>query len=142
MKKLYLDRFQSTPVQMLGKLEVRDENGNVFFSGVSLELAWKENRKEVSCIPAGTYKIAKRYSITHKNHFHVLDVPNREMILIHPANYVKQLLGCIATGTKHADIDMDGWLDVINSRIALNRILPELDDQSELIITESFSATA
>lgn len=141
MKKLFLERFQSTPVQMLGRLEVCDINGNRYFKGVSLELAWKNNAKEISCIPEGTYKLKKRYSEKHKNHFHVLNVPDREMILIHPANYVRQLQGCIAPGSAHADIDKDGWLDVINSRISLNKILAELDDESELIISENFTNT-
>lgn len=141
MKKLFLERFQSTPVQMLGRLEVRDINGNRYFKGVSLELDWQNNEFQESCIPAGTYKIKKRYSAKYKNHFHVLDVPDREMILIHTANYNKEIKGCIAPGSFHSDIDKDGWLDVKNSRISLNKILAELDDESELIISENFTNT-
>lgn len=126
---------------MLGRMEIRDINGNVYLKGVTLELAWKNNAQQVSCIPAGMYKIKKRYSEKHKNHFHVLDVPGREMILIHPANYVRQLQGCIAPGSLHTDIDKDGWLDVINSRVTLNKMLTELFEESELIITENFNNT-
>jgi len=136
MKKLFLERFQHTPVQTLGTLEVRDISGNVYFSGVSIELPWKSNRQNVSCIPIGVYKLKKRYSEKHKNHFHVLDVLDREMILIHTANYARELQGCIAPGSRHADIDMDGWLDVINSRISLNKLLAELPNETELIITD------
>ncbi len=49
-------------------------------------------------IPTGTYKI----ELTFSPHFHqlmpLLDVPHREGIRIHPANYPKQLEGCIAPG--------------------------------------------
>lgn len=125
----------------MGKMSVVDINGNEYFKGVSLELSWKNNAKEISCIPSGVYKLKKRYSEKHRNHLHVLDVPGREMILIHPASYVRQLQGCIAPGSGYRDIDLDGWLDVINSRITLNKILAELEDESELIITENFTNT-
>lgn len=133
-KILFIERYQRTPVQTLGRFEVRDINGNCYLKGVTLELAWNKNIKEVSCIPAGLYLLKKRYSEKYRNHFHVVDVPGREMILIHPANYVKQLQGCIAPGSRHADIDKDGWLDVINSRITLNKLLAELPDETELVI--------
>ena len=32
---------------------------------VTLELPWKDNQKDISCIPAGTYKVVKQFS----NHF-------------------------------------------------------------------------
>jgi hypothetical protein len=51
------------------------------------------------------------------------DVPNRDWILIHPANYTRELLGCIAVGMDHKDIDKDGELDLTSSRKAMGEIL-------------------
>ena len=70
----------------------------------------------------------KRYSTKYKNHFHVLDVPNRSYILIHHGNYHKHTLGCILVGKTLTDINGDGYRDVTSSVAtmnALNKVLPE-----------------
>ena len=67
----------------------------------TIELPWKQNAKRVSCIPEGKYFIRKRYSQKYKWHLELVDVPNRSLILLHPANYAqRELLGCIAPVTK------------------------------------------
>lgn len=49
-----------------------------------------------SCIPEGRY-ICKRYSSPkHPDTWEITGVPNRSKILLHPANTIDQLLGCIA----------------------------------------------
>ncbi|MES2804068.1 MAG: DUF5675 family protein [Bacteroidota bacterium] len=63
----------------------------------TIELPWKDNQCQVSCIPEGEYFIAKRYSSRFGWHLEVIDVPNRSLILFHPANNaLKELRGCIA----------------------------------------------
>ena len=63
----------------------------------TIELPWKQNAVRKSCIPEGEYKIRKRYSEKFKWHYIIENVPNRSLILIHPANdAMKELLGCIA----------------------------------------------
>lgn len=63
----------------------------------TIELPWKNNRRIVSCIPEGIYALKKRFSRKFSWHIELLDVPDRELILIHPANYaLKELKGCIA----------------------------------------------
>lgn len=63
----------------------------------TIELPWLQNRRNVSCIPDGRYRLLSRYSPKHKLHLHVADVPGRHGILVHPANHAKrELLGCIA----------------------------------------------
>lgn len=89
----------------------------------TVELPWRDNQKRISCIPEGTYYCRPRYSDKHENHFILDDVPGRELILIHVANYTRELLGCIAPGLKHADIDSDRIMDVTSSRAAMERIL-------------------
>ncbi|WP_281228087.1 DUF5675 family protein [Flavobacterium aquiphilum] len=63
----------------------------------AIELPWKDNQHQVSCIPEGEYFIEKRYSTRFGWHLEILGVPNRSLILFHPANIaLKELKGCIA----------------------------------------------
>ncbi len=63
----------------------------------TIELPWLMNVHNISCIPEGRYELAKRYHEHYGWHIHVLSVPEREWILIHPATDAKtQLKGCIA----------------------------------------------
>jgi hypothetical protein len=80
-------------------------NGKLKFEGKlicnTIELPWKKNKTMVSCIPEGKYFIKKRYSRKFQWHLEVIDVKNRKLILIHPANNAnKELNGCIAPVTK------------------------------------------
>lgn len=75
--------------------------GQIFDQGSlvthSIELPWKDNYAQVSCIPEGRYRIIKRYTEHFGQHFAVMDVPGRKDILIHPANdALLELRGCIA----------------------------------------------
>ena len=106
----------------LGQLDVFD--GDELIDTVyTLELPWKDNERRVSCIPIGTYTLKLHTSPKFGRCYWVKDVPNRDAILIHPANYTRQLLGCIAVGIDHKDIDKDGELDLTSSRLAMDRIL-------------------
>lgn len=104
--------------------------GTMFFNDVeickTLELAWNNNNNRISCIPKGMYKVIRRKSSKYGNHFHILDVPKRSFILIHNANYHYQLLGCIAIGSKHIDINKDGYLDIAESKKTMKKLLKEL----------------
>jgi len=91
-------------------------------------LPWKDNQRRISCIPEGEYEVVKRWSKKYGDHFHILGVDGRDYILTHAANFVRQLLGCIAVGLSHTDIDGDGLRDVTSSKKTLkqlNKILPE-----------------
>ncbi len=76
-------------------------NGALFvngqFLGFVIELPWQDNIKQKSCIPEGEYVLKPRFSDKFKHHLQLDYVPNRTLILIHPANDAKkELLGCIA----------------------------------------------
>jgi hypothetical protein len=76
------------------------------------------NQRRISCIPEGEYVLKKRYSAKFGWHLHVIHVPGRDLILIHPANDAKkELLGCIAPVTKHTGIGEGN-----SSRIALKKL--------------------
>ena len=76
-------------------------NGRLLLNGeilsYTIELPWKNNASQVSCIPEGKYALRKRYSLKFGWHLQVMNVPGRQLILIHPANdAIKELKGCIA----------------------------------------------
>lgn len=63
----------------------------------TIELPWRDNRKGKSCIPEGRYRLQDRWSPHLGQHIQVMNVPDRSLILIHPANDAKkELRGCIA----------------------------------------------
>lgn len=127
-------RDVQSPNQTKGRLFVLDENGATVFVCYTLELPWRDNKQSISCIPAGRYQVKKRYSHKYGNHLHILDVPGRVWILIHEANFVSQLRGCIAIGEARADIDGDGLQDVTSSIKTKRALLEWLPDETEIVI--------
>ncbi len=68
--------------------------------GSTIELPWKENQRQISCIPEGRYELKKRYTTRFGYHFAIVDVPFRSNILIHAFNYaLRESKGCIAPVT-------------------------------------------
>lgn len=62
---------------------------------VTLELPWKDNHPQTSCIPAGKYLCKRVNSPHHGDTFEITAVPGRSHILFHGANTVADLLGCV-----------------------------------------------
>ncbi len=63
----------------------------------AIELPWKNNQHEISCVPEGRYELKKRCSDHLGWHLQVCNVPERDLILIHAANdALHELKGCIA----------------------------------------------
>jgi len=131
--KVEIKRITEGDRQTEGVLTVFNGDEKVF-QCYTLELPDKDNQKRVSCIPKGVYNVEKRYSTKYKHHFHIQDVPNRSYILIHQANYVRQLLGCIAVGKTLTDIDKDGLRDVTSSVATMNKLNGILPDTFKLTI--------
>jgi hypothetical protein len=66
----------------------------------SIELPWVGNKRQVSCIPEGRYRLEQRSNPKFGWHLHLPDVAGREAILVHPANNaLLELRGCIAPVT-------------------------------------------
>lgn len=73
-----------------------------------------------SCIPEGVYTLEARSSKKFGNHLLVNGVPQRNLILVHPANYAqKELQGCIAPVS-----ELIGMGRGSNSRMAMQKVLP------------------
>jgi len=68
--------------------------------GLSLEDPWKNNKVNVSCIPAGTYTCVAFDSPTHGPTFIVRDVYGRTYILFHRGNTHIHTKGCILVGER------------------------------------------
>ena len=129
--RVVIDRMPDYGMSTIGKLYVVDNDVSIY-ECFTLELPWNDNQPNISCIPKGTYNVVKRHSKRFKNHFHILDVPGRSYILIHTANYVSQLLGCVAVGKDLADINGDDDLDLTQSQQTLNDLLDILPSSFSL----------
>ena len=113
-------------------------NGKIYYQQAliceSIELPWRNNKRSVSCIPEGRYLLIKRNHPKHGLQLALSTVPQRETILIHPANFaMRELQGCIAPVSK---ITGDG--EGSYSRIALERlqalVYPALDAGEQVVL--------
>lgn len=133
MKRAVLIRLNENKKQTLGRLFVFD-GLDVDFECCTLELPYKANTRNVSCIPTGEYNVLPRTSKKFGDHYEIKDVQLRKFILIHPANYYTQLRGCIAVGHDFYDINGDGEHDLTYSRRTIKRLLAVAPEGLELII--------
>ena len=83
MKTIKILRIQDDTKQTLGMALVFDGIFKVF-EFKTLELPWKNNERQISCIPKGEYTVEKFNSPTFGNVFLFEDVPDRDMIEMHP----------------------------------------------------------
>jgi hypothetical protein len=85
------------------------------FSCLTLELPYLENKRMVSAIPDGVYYVVPRTSDRFGQHFHIKDVPGRDLILFHAGNWLKDTNGCILVGQTYGDLNKDGIPEVLQS---------------------------
>lgn len=103
--------------------------GLMFIEGIyacdTLELPWKDNSRDVSCIPEGIYNIFK---VPSSDGFRVAVEPvkDRTAIQIHAANHVRELRGCIAVGVKSLNM-------VMQSRDKLGKLLQLLGSEKGVL---------
>ena len=105
------------------------------FKCYSLELPWRENQRNISCIPPGEYITEIRLSPRFGKVYWLKEVPNRSWILTHSGNwagdvnkgYKTHVNGCILLGQKRGLLE--GQLAVLNSRIMVNRFMDRMNYQ-------------
>jgi hypothetical protein len=131
--KVCLERYTYGDKQVTGRLFVYDDSGKLLLSLDTLELAWKDNKRRVSCIPEGEYKVIKHVSPKFGECIWFQDVPNRSEILAHRGNYHTDILGCVLLGLYSKDINNDGLKDVVSSVRAMRKLLKVVP--SEFTIT-------
>ncbi len=103
----------------------------------TIERPWKNNEPRVSAIPEGRYKVSKSSFWSGRNKgkkaFRLHSVPNRSGILIHIANFVKELNGCIGVGLSFGDAR------TISSTKAFNQLWKNLPKVFEIEVSEDAS---
>ena len=123
--------------QTTGCLVVFDED-RVVLNLKTLELPYLQNQHDISCIPEGWYRVYMLHSPKHGDCFHLIDVPDRDAILIHKGNYAAgsqvDTRGCILVGMKFVDINGDGNIDVAESTKAMNVLLETLPKQFKILV--------
>ena len=115
------------------------------FSCRTLELPWRDNQKQISCIPPGEYTVEIRLSNKYGRVYWVRNVENRTYILIHSGNYAgdvskgykSHVMGCILLGKESGKLG--GQVAVLNSRIAVRSFMEEMNyEPFRLQIQETF----
>lgn len=122
--KLLLTRIGEFKDATYGVLSV---NGRPYFA--TLEDAWRDNERMVSCIPKGTYKIRRHQSPKFGECFIVLNVPGRSQILFHAGNTHIDTHGCILLGLGFVLEGPNGG--IISSRAAMQKFMSLLNDTDE-----------
>jgi len=102
--------------------------GELFINGEricdTLENPWKDNQRNISCIPEGEYPVRLRLAreSASRDYLHLLvqDVPNRDYILLHRGNTPKDTSGCILVG-------LGSQQDVVNNSVlAMDLLIKEI----------------
>ena len=118
-----LHRFKQDDKQTLSRLTVFNDDGDPLFTSLALERGWRDNKQNISCIPAGVYDIILEYSPRfNMDLWEIKGVENRSECKFHSANYWYELNGCIAPGLRASDIDKNGYLDVTQSKASLKEL--------------------
>lgn len=114
----------------------------------TVELPWRDNARQRSCIPAGAYRCALVNSPRFGRVYGVANVPGRSHVLIHAANvggdvdlgWDSQLHGCIAPVERLGAIkNTSGRMQRAGlvSRPALRRLMAWADGQPFTLEIES-----
>lgn len=93
MKILELIRLEESASGTIGVLKI---NKQVFC--YTLEPPDNANKSNISSIPAQQYFVVPYSSPKYPDTYHILGVPDRSAVLIHPGNTVHHTAGCILLG--------------------------------------------
>lgn len=136
MIKFHLDRHYNE-LQTKGDLLIKKEGAS--YQCKTLELPWKNNERNISCIPEGTYPVKIRYSKKYGTHLHITNVPDRDLILIHWGNFAgsknpksghSDIRGCVLVGQRYGDIDGDDIEEILASKKqTFNKIMEFVKDE-------------
>lgn len=126
-------------VETLGDYFLEDDDNKIIFTCKTLELPFKGNQHEISCIPADDYickKVLASSNIPYP-HISITNVPGRSGVCIHIANFVSELRGCQAVGTTLNDLNKDGQPDLVASKKTFEKLISLLPNTFVLSISYS-----
>jgi hypothetical protein len=105
---------------------------------VTLEDAWRDNERQISCIPVGRYTIKPKISPKFGNTWEVMNVPERSQILFHAGNTHKDTHGCILLGLQFGKLGNE--TAILASRSAFLQFLQKMADvkESELLVIDAY----
>ena len=111
-------------------------NGNIPFA-VTLEPAWEDNKKGISCIPSGPYSCKRVKSPKFGDTFEILDVEERTHILFHKENSERNTQGCVLIAEEFGRLN--GKAAVLASGRGFTEFMSILKevDEFELIIEDN-----
>ena len=117
-----ITRHHYTNQCIIGKLEIGD------YTCYTLELPWRNNKRNISCIPPRKYKCRqRRYNKGGYQAIELVDVPDRSHIMIHKGNFPNDVKGCVCVGTV-VDYNRPA---VFNSKVAFDLLMEYFEDLSE-----------
>ena len=142
MKTVYLLRYKGGKKQTLSTHLVVNERGKVLYNGYVLELAWRDNARRVSCVPAGVYPLKLEHSPKFgRKLWEAYEIPKRSETKFHNGLTHKSSEGCYITGEYPFDITGDSLEDVLGSKDALQEFMDAMGDDTEarLVIINDYN---
>jgi hypothetical protein len=136
-----LTRFSNQQNFTLGRLELFNDNGNRLASFFTLELPYKNNVRQVSCIPLGVYTVAPFVSKKFGKCLKIQNVPNRSGILFHSGNFIHDTKGCVLVGNHYTINSFGLSANVYSSSIAMRSLLSHCSTNFTLTIKKANYAT-
>lgn len=128
-----LTRVRAFQNAIVGQLHI--QTANFVWACQTLELPWKNNQPQVSCIPAGTYTCRRVNSPKFGDTFEVCGVPERSGILFHAGNYApKDTRGCILLGIISDNDGNNAWLEASRAAMTTFRQMLEGIDSFKITI--------
>lgn len=111
----------------------------------TVEQPWNNNIPFKSCIPDGVYHLEKRASNKvwessgqeFREGWEVVGVRDRDLCMLHPANWAYELAGCIAPGLSYeiSKARNGKYLNsVMSSREAFRQVMALLDQHNEWVL--------
>jgi hypothetical protein len=133
MKQLRLVRVSEHNGATCGVLVIDDSP-----EFVTLEDAWRDNERLISCIPQGRYKIKLHRSPKFGLTYQVMDVPQRSHILFHAGNTHKNTHGCILLGMQYGRIGTESA--ILASRSAFLKFMDLMGNtpEAQLIVIDAY----
>ena len=102
--------------------------------GVTGEQDWENNKRNVSCIPTGSYLCYRVKTPKHGNTFEVQNVPGRSAILFHKGNLpLEHSQGCVLVAEQFGYLN--GKPAVLASANGYNEFMEKMEGVNTFVLT-------